>query len=189
MSYYAMAQNGALESPTMNRPLATLPFSWRSGMFCDSASINIAPEAKIMPDPLSTPKEVASKLDISPSTLRAWSVKFAGILSENANPPKEASGRVGRRLYAPEDLAILARAKELLASGLTFERALTVLRTEPEPGPAALAAVQDNRALAVPELVQAIQVIADQKTKLDDLEARVSELEKSRRRRWWPFGR
>ena len=83
-------------------------------------------------------------------------------------------GREGQR-----EVATLARARDLLASGLTFERTLAVLRTDPQTP----ATVQESRALALPELAQALQVIADQRQQLADLDRRVQELEN--RRPFW----
>lgn len=64
-----------------------------------------------------------------PSTLRVYSTKFAELLSEAAsNPPVSADGRTGHRLYSDRDLVILAKAKELLGRGLTYDQALAELR-------------------------------------------------------------
>ena len=121
-----------------------------------------------------TPKEVTAQLGIASSTLRAWSTRFASVLSKDANPPEGPTGGVGRRLYNPSDVATLARARDLLASGLTFDRTLATLQTEPEPQPLA---VQEPRALATSDLGRALLTIADQTDRLDILERRISDLE------------
>lgn len=134
---------------------------------------------------LATPKQVASELGISTSTLRVWSTRFASILTSTANPPKDAaSGRVGMRRYAPSDVAILARARDLLApGGRTFSEVLTILRTE-QPQPLV---AQEPRDLATPDLARALVILADQKDQLADLQRRVSDLESRDRRPWWRF--
>lgn len=63
--------------------------------------------------------EVSTRLGIPPSTLRLYSVRFARWLSPGAAAPGGAGGRRGHRSYTAEDLAILARVKELLARGRT----------------------------------------------------------------------
>ena len=134
---------------------------------------------------LATPKEVARQLDIATSTLRAWSTQFASQLSSMANPPKEAKGRIGRRLYNPSDVATLTRAKVLLDSGLTFSRVLAVLQTEPETLPAV---VSPGHLAETGDVARALVVITDlaisQRQQLDDLETRVSQLEQDRRPFW-----
>jgi len=136
---------------------------------------------------LATPKEVAAQLDVATSTLRAWSAQFASQLSIDANPPKERSGRIGRRLYNAQDVATLARARDLLRSGLTVSRTLDVLRTEPQPP-----VVQEPRALATGDMGRSLVTLAtlatDQRDAIANLEARVAALE---RRPWWRrlFGR
>lgn len=75
------------------------------------------------------PAEAARKLGMPPSTLRVYSTKFTELLSETAsNPPVTADGRTGHRLYCDRDLVILAKAKEALGRGLTYEQALGELR-------------------------------------------------------------
>lgn len=75
------------------------------------------------------PAEAARKLGMPPSTLRVYSTKFTELLSEAAsNPPVSADGRTGHRLYCERDLVVLAKAKEALGRGLTYEQALAELR-------------------------------------------------------------
>lgn len=76
------------------------------------------------------PAEAAKRLGMPPSTLRVYSTKFAEMLSDGAsNPPVSSDGRTGHRLYSDRDLVILAKAKEALARGLTYDQALAELRT------------------------------------------------------------
>lgn len=75
-----------------------------------------------MPDPrYRLPNEVATQLQISPSTLRRWSDEFADFLSESAGRPHLASGgQATHRRYTDEDLETLLTIKGLLAEGLTY---------------------------------------------------------------------
>ena len=83
-----------------------------------------------MNDEFLKPAEAAKRLGMPPSTLRVYSTKFGEMLSDAAsNPPVSSDGRTGHRLYSDRDLVILAKAKEALARGLTYDQALAELRT------------------------------------------------------------
>lgn len=141
---------------------------------------------------LYSPKQVSQQLKIASSTLRLWAVKFGPALSDHANPSRTETGRPGRRSFTNQDLRILAYAKELLRDGLGFDRALAVLQTEPLPEPEP--APSQETALAIPEFLDGMANLAhlaiDQRERLDELERRLAELEKSRPP-WWRrlFGR
>jgi DNA-binding transcriptional MerR regulator len=67
------------------------------------------------------PNEVATQLQISPSTLRRWSNEFADFLTDSAGRPEPAtSGSTAHRRYSDEDLETLMTIKGLLAEGLTY---------------------------------------------------------------------
>jgi len=67
------------------------------------------------------PNEVATQLQVSPSTLRRWSDEFADFLSESAGRPHLAAGTpAAHRRYTDEDLETLLTIKGLLAEGLTY---------------------------------------------------------------------
>jgi DNA-binding transcriptional MerR regulator len=67
------------------------------------------------------PNEVATQLQISPSTLRRWSNEFADYLSETAGRPQtEEGGQAAHRRYTDADLETLMTIKGLLAEGLTY---------------------------------------------------------------------
>jgi len=69
------------------------------------------------------PNEVATNLQVSPSTLRRWSNEFADYLSDVAGRPESApSGGTAHRRYTDEDLETLMTIKGLLAEGLTYVR-------------------------------------------------------------------
>lgn len=78
------------------------------------------------------PNQVASQLEISPSTLRRWSNEFADALSDAAGRPEPAPGsQVAHRRYTDEDLETLLTIKGLLDEGLTYvqvSKRLDVLR-------------------------------------------------------------
>ncbi len=89
------------------------------------------------------PNQVASQLEISPSTLRRWSNEFADALSDAAGRPEPAPGsQVAHRRYTDEDLETLLTIKGLLDEGLTYvqvSKRLDVLRlresmADAEPG-------------------------------------------------------
>jgi DNA-binding transcriptional MerR regulator len=67
------------------------------------------------------PNEVATHLDISPSTLRRWSNEFSEFLSGAAGHPEPTGGsQVAHRRYTDDDLETLMSIKGLLAEGLTY---------------------------------------------------------------------
>jgi hypothetical protein len=68
-------------------------------------------EGDIMSEQLLVSDEVAGKLQVSSSTLRLLSVRFAICLSKYANPPKNRPGHDGKRLCRFEQVTIMARAQ------------------------------------------------------------------------------
>jgi DNA-binding transcriptional MerR regulator len=67
------------------------------------------------------PNEVATQLQISPSTLRRWSKEFGPFLSDTAGRPHdEDEGKFSHRRYTDEDLETLMTVKGLLVEGLTY---------------------------------------------------------------------
>jgi DNA-binding transcriptional MerR regulator len=83
------------------------------------------------------PNEVASQLQISPSTLRRWSNEFADYLSDGAGRPQAAAGgQTAHRRYNDEDLEALMTIKGLLAEGQTYiqvAKRLEALRRRQQP--------------------------------------------------------
>jgi DNA-binding transcriptional MerR regulator len=88
------------------------------------------------------PNEVATQLQISPSTLRRWSKEFAPYLSDTAGRPHdEDEGTFSHRRYTDKDLETLMTVKGLLTEGLTYPqvaRRLEALRLH-KTGPDTLA--------------------------------------------------
>jgi DNA-binding transcriptional MerR regulator len=70
------------------------------------------------------PNEVATSLEISPSTLRRWSNEFGDFLSDPA-----AGGQSTHRRYTDEDLETLMTIKALLGEGLTYVQVAKRLQT------------------------------------------------------------
>ena len=67
------------------------------------------------------PNEIATQLQVSPSTLRRWSNEFSDYLSDAAGRPQApAGGQTAHRRYTDEDLETLLSIKGLLAEGLTY---------------------------------------------------------------------
>lgn len=67
------------------------------------------------------PNEVATQLQISPSTLRRWSNEFSDYLADQAGRPQgEDESKASHRRYTDQDLETLMAIKGLLAEGLTY---------------------------------------------------------------------
>lgn len=67
------------------------------------------------------PNEVATQLQISPSTLRRWSNEFSDFLSDAAGRPQaDSSSKAAHRRYTDQDLETLMTIKGLLAEGQTY---------------------------------------------------------------------
>lgn len=71
------------------------------------------------------PGEAAEAIGIKPSTLRVYVQRFADLLGD------DATAADGHRFYSERDVETLRRAKELIARGLTYERAYRELRGAP----------------------------------------------------------
>ena len=72
------------------------------------------------------PGEAAQAVGVKPSTLRVYAHRFSKLLSADA--------RGEARLYCSRDVEVLRRARELIAGGFTYERALAQLGGQaPEP--------------------------------------------------------
>ena len=67
------------------------------------------------------PNEVATQLQISPSTLRRWSNEFSEFLTDAAGRPEASpGGQTTHRRYTDDDMEILMTIKGLLTEGLTY---------------------------------------------------------------------
>jgi DNA-binding transcriptional MerR regulator len=93
------------------------------------------------------PQEVASRLEVSLSTLRRWSDEFSEFLSPETG---SAEGKQSRR-YSDEDLATFITIKGLMADGLTYEQVrlrLVKLRSGRSDGPGSIVAAEAALPLA-----------------------------------------
>jgi len=92
---------------------------------------------------LLTPRQAAAQLDISPRTLRRWSVAFESALSP------QAARKGKRRAYSSQDIATLRRAQQQLAQSRTLAEVapgLPVVDHE-APGSALMLSPEANLAL------------------------------------------
>ena len=142
------------------------------------------------------PREAAARLRMAPNTLRVYSARLAPLLSpQAARPAAGRRGRPGHRLYAAQDLAILGRARDLVARGRTYDQALAELRgsaSAPSAQPRIdLAAVPPDLAGHLATLQQAVDAwrsLAEERAREVEelrrrLETALGELHEERRRR------
>ena len=113
-----------------------------------------------------TPSQVSNSLSVSTATVRRWSARFARHLSPQ--PPNR------KRSYTPDDLATLARVRDLSASGTSLAQidiALTV---------SAQSADQSTALITLADFAQSLQFARDQvahlQTQLDQQTARLDAL-------------
>lgn len=103
--------------------------------------------------------EVAARLDISPSTLRRWTVEFADFLTEGASAPESQFRR-----YADDDVELLVTVKALLSEGYTYYqvgRRLEALQSSPDAEGRRSLAVSDQGAAAFGFLTDTLHTVAD----------------------------
>ena len=79
-----------------------------------------------MSDTLKTFQQSATELNVSVNTLKRWTKDFAPFLS----PSGPVSGDGASRRFADEDLVVLRRIKEELASGQSTEEVIEQLHAE-----------------------------------------------------------
>lgn len=77
--------------------------------------------------------QVAAQLDISPSTLRRWTDRFADFLSESAaSPERGASGRAAPREYTETDILVLGAVQAMREQGMEDDAIWAELQAERE---------------------------------------------------------
>ncbi len=114
------------------------------------------------PDFPISPREAASLLGVSPSTLRRWSKTFASHLP--APEPDQSSGRS----YTPDDMRTLERIKNLLDQGLKSDEVASRLGGDGPAGSAVALARAEASSVPIAALSDGLQTIATgQKTILD----------------------
>ncbi len=99
-----------------------------------------------MTDALKTAQQVATELGISSSTLRRWSKDFGPFLS----PSGALSGDGANRRFSDEDVLVLHRVKEQLASGSSTDEVAEQLRSEGRGETAALTTTSADGTLSNP---------------------------------------
>src|SRR5579884_1860176 len=78
------------------------------------------------------PKDVATLLGVSPSTLRVYSSTFNEFLSSNARrDPFEPGPPFRHRRYTLDDVALLERVKAFLDAGLNYRQIRSQLLGQP----------------------------------------------------------
>jgi len=133
-----------------------------------------------------TPGQVSDMLDVPPSTLRRYVKQFVKHLSESATKKR------GRR-FTEQDIATLARARELLQQGRKPKEANELLAVvgedDPEAQPGAALALVPSISAALTEALDAARGL---RTEVDDLSekqgdtaARVYGLETWLREPWY----
>jgi len=113
-----------------------------------------------------TPGQIANTLEVSPATVRRWSARFAHHLSPHV-PGK-------KRAYSTDDLAILAKVRDLSALGTPLDQIDQSLSIPDPAGSSALITIADfARALQyAQDLTAHLQSQLDQQTaRLDALTA------------------
>lgn len=118
-----------------------------------------------------TPKQTASTLQCSTSTLRRWSSDFEPFLSLRKGI---------KRLYSTDDLAVLSRVKDLYKQGMNtaqIAEALPVVKTA------------NNALINIADFASALSLARADNAKLtqvvDDLNNRLTALEDYLTLPWW----
>ena len=113
-----------------------------------------------------TPGQVANSLNVSPATVRRWSARFARHLSPQTPNHKRA--------YTPDDLAVLARVRDLSATGTPLDQIDQALNVT------ALSADKSTALISLADFAQSLQFARDQvasmQTRLDQQTARLDAL-------------
>jgi DNA-binding transcriptional MerR regulator len=99
-----------------------------------------------MTDALKTAQQVATELGVSSSTLRRWSKDFAPFLS-----PSGAMGNDGvNRRFSDDDVMVLRRIKEQLATGSSTDEVSEQLQSEGRGETSALTTTSPDGTLSNP---------------------------------------
>lgn len=110
-----------------------------------------------------TPKQTAATLQVSTSTLRRWSSEFEPFLGQ----------RTGiKRLYSTDDLAVLARIKELYKQGMNTAQVAEALPVVKNTNSALINITDFANALALSRADNAKLAQS-----VDDLNSRLTALE------------
>ncbi len=111
-----------------------------------------------------TPAQIADTLQVSPATVRRWSARFARHLTPHT-PNK-------KRAYSTDDLAILAKVRDLSALGTPLDQIDQSLSVPDPAGSSALITIADfARALQYAQ-----DLTAHLQSQLDEQTARLDAL-------------
>lgn len=111
-----------------------------------------------------TPAQIADTLQVSPATVRRWSARFARHLTPHT-PNK-------KRAYSTDDLAILAKVRDLSALGTPLDQIDQSLSVTDPAGSSALITIADfARALQYAQ-----DLTAHLQSQLDEQTARLDAL-------------
>ncbi len=116
-----------------------------------------------------SPSQIAQSLDIPPSTLRRWAVRFEKFLSRRHHPGD-------KRQYSLDDLNVLRRIRDYSRDGLPHDRIEEALMVE-LPGEQS----QTKALIQISDIAEAISTaratIASMSAQLDDQAERIRRLE------------
>jgi len=123
-----------------------------------------------------SPAQAAAMLDISPRTLRRWSVAFEAALGSSAR----RKGK--RRAYSSQDIETLRRAQQELASGRTLAEVSPGLPVVDPDAPASALVLSPEQSFVLGQLSERSDRMADTVTNHDD---RLADLEAYLRLPWY----
>jgi DNA-binding transcriptional MerR regulator len=113
-----------------------------------------------------TPGQIATALNVSPATVRRWSARFARHLSPQTPNRK--------RTYTPDDLAVLARVRDLSATGSPLDQVDQALSLSAQTADASTALI------TLADFAQSLQVarasVAGMQSQIDKQTAQIKAI-------------
>ena len=113
-----------------------------------------------------TPGQIATALNVSPATVRRWSARFARHLSPQTPNRK--------RTYTPDDLAVLARVRDLSANGSPLDQVDQALSLSAQTADASTALI------TLADFAQSLQVarasVAGMQSQIDKQTAQIKAI-------------
>lgn len=113
-----------------------------------------------------TPGQIANSLNVSTATVRRWSARFARHLSPQTPNRK--------RTYTPDDLAVLARVRDLSGSGSSLDQIDTVLNVS------AQSADQSTALITLSDFAQSLlsarESLASMQSQMDKQSAQITAI-------------
>jgi len=123
-----------------------------------------------------SPAQAAAMLDISPRTLRRWSVAFEAALSFSAR----RKGK--RRAYSGQDIDTLRRAQQEIVSGRTLSEIAPGLPVVDPDAPTSALVLSPEQSFVLGQLSERSDRMTETVTDHDD---RLAALEAFFREPWW----